>query len=284
MIDKKVSVIIPTYNRASLVKEAIESVLSQTYDNFEIIVIDDGSTDNTRELLGPYKNKINYIFMKNMGVSAARNEGIKKSKGDYITFLDSDDLWSANKLEEEIKYFDENPKAKVCYTDEIWFRNGARVNPRKKHYKPSGEIFLELLPLCRISASSIMIKREVIEDIGLFDDTMPVCEDYDYWLRIALKYTICFIDQPLIIKRNGLGQNLSQMYCGMDMFRVKSMENILKNNKVINEYKKEIFNEIIKKSKILKGGAIKRGKMFRFIKYFYKNLYYSNKLRIINND
>ena len=274
---KKVSIIIPTYNRSNLVKEAIDSVLNQTYQDFELIVVDDGSTDDTKAIVSQYGNKLNYYLIEHKGVSAARNYGIEKSSGEYLTFLDSDDLWKKDKLKKQIQFFDKNPEAKICYTDEIWYRNGVRVNQKKKHYKPSGDIFLELLTLCRISASSIMFRREIIGDrhlwclspYKLFDENLPVCEDYDLWLRMSIKYPIHFIDIPLIIKRNGLGENLSQMYWGMDRFRVKSLEKILERE-LDDLYKEEAIKELCKKLNILSNGSLKRGKILQFVKYFFK--------------
>lgn len=273
-MSKKVSVIIPTYNRANIVRESIDSVLNQTYKDFELLVVDDGSQDKTKEMLEAYGGQLKYCFIEHCGVSGARNHGILKSSGEYITFLDSDDLWENNKLEKQIDYFNKNPKANIIYTDEIWYRKGIRVNQKKKHYKPSGDIFLELLPLCRISASSIMFKREIIDDIGVFDEELPVCEDYDLWIRLAVKYPIYFIDIPLIIKRNGLGENLSQKYWGMDRFRVKSLEKILKTIEMKSSYKKGILKELKVKLKILVKGCLKRGKIFWFMNYYLKYIWY----------
>lgn len=269
-MDKKVSVIIPTYNRKNLVKEAINSVLNQVYKNFEIIVVDDDSEDGTKEIEEEFEGKIRYFYIKNGGVSKARNYGILKSTGEYITFLDSDDLWQKDKLKKQIDLLFKNPEYKICYTDEIWYRNGIRVNQQKKHYKPSGDIFLDALSLCRISASSIMVEREVFNDIGMFDESLPVCEDYDLWLRMSLKYPIYLINEPLIIKRNGLGENLSQKYWGMDRFRVKSLEKILSNNNLKKEYRRSTLKELIFKLKILSNGSLKRGKLIHFFCYMLK--------------
>lgn len=272
-MSKKVSVIIPTYNRSELAKEAIDSVLNQTFKDFELLIVDDGSTDDTKTVVSQYGSKLSYYLIGHKGVSAARNFGIEKSCGEYITFLDSDDLWEKDKLKEQMQFFDKNPEAKICYTDEIWFRDDIRVNPRKKHYKPSGDVFLEMLPLCRISASSVMFKREIIDDVGVFDENLPVCEDYDLWLRMSLKYPIYFIDMPLIIKRNGLGENLSQMYWGMDRFRIRSLQKILKME-LDDIYRKEVIKELLVKLNILCNGSWKRGRMLQFLKYFSKYLYF----------
>jgi glycosyltransferase involved in cell wall biosynthesis len=262
----KVSVIIPTYNRGIFLKEAIVSVLNQRYQDFELIVIDDGSSDCTQEIVQKYPRVI-YKYQSRSGVSKARNEGIKIAQGEYIAFLDSDDLWDRNKLWRQMEVMKEGWK--ISYTDEIWLREGVRVNPKKKHRKYSGFIFDKLLPLCIISPSSCMIKREVLEDVGYFDETLPVCEDYDLWLRIGRKYEIKFIEEKLIIKRGGHPEQLSKSMWGLDRFRVKALEKILKEEKE-EKFKEMIIKELLWKCKILITGYTKRGK-YQEAK-FYKNL------------
>ena len=169
------SVVIPTYNRLPRVKDAVESVLKQTYRDFEFWVVDDGSTDGTGEALRAFGNKIQYIFQDNKGVSAARNLGARISRGKYLAFLDSDDLWEPKKLETQVRCMEANPQFPLCYTDEVWIRKGIRVNPRKRHAKYSGWIFEKCLPLCIISPSSVLMKRSLFDEIGGFDETLPVC-------------------------------------------------------------------------------------------------------------
>jgi len=125
-------VVIPTYNRFPQVKHAIESVLSQTYRDFELWVVDDGSTDGTGEALRAYGDRITYVWQENNGVSAARNVGLRVSRGKYVAFLDSDDLWMPRKLEIQVRCMEENPQFPLCYTDEVWIRRGVRVNPKRK--------------------------------------------------------------------------------------------------------------------------------------------------------
>jgi glycosyltransferase involved in cell wall biosynthesis len=183
----RVSVVIPTYNRLPTVKDAIESVLNQTYRDFEFWVVDDGSTDGTGEALRTFGDKVKYVSQNNRGVSAARNLGLRISRGKYLAFLDSDDLWEPQKLEIQVKCMEENPQFPLCYTDEVWIRGGTRVNPKKKHAKYSGWIFEKCLPLCIISPSSALMKRSLFDEIGGFDETLPVCEDYDLWLRVTIE-------------------------------------------------------------------------------------------------
>ena len=160
-----VSVIIPTYNRARMIGEAIESVLSQAYNDLELIVVDDGSSDETRKVVSNYFPQVNYLYQEHQGVSAARNCGIKHSRGEYLSFLDSDDLWLKEKLRSQMMFMESHPEAFICYTDEIWIRNGVRVNPMKKHQKYSGMIFEHCLPLCIVSPSSVLIARTLFDKV-----------------------------------------------------------------------------------------------------------------------
>ncbi|MEW6614110.1 MAG: glycosyltransferase [Thermodesulfobacteriota bacterium] len=258
----KVSVIIPTYNRANFLEEAIESVLFQNYKDFELIVVDDGSTDETRNIVRRYTDEIVYIYQNKRGVSCARNMGIKNSSGEYIAFLDSDDKWSPDKLAYQMDFFAHNPDALICYTEEIWFRNNARVNPMRKHRKYSGMIFDKVLPLCIISPSSVMLKRELFFDrIGFFDESLPACEDYDMWIKIAASYPIYLIETPLIIKRGGHHDQLSRNFVGLDRFRIKALVNILESGILSPEQYKASLKELRKKCTIFGNGCLKRGRI-----------------------
>ncbi len=255
-----VSVVIPTYNRLPKVKDAIDSVLSQTYRDFEFWVVDDGSTDGTGEALRVFGNKIKYISQDNRGASAARNLGARVSRGKYLAFLDSDDLWEPEKLEIQVKCMEENPQFPLCYTDEIWIRKGIRVNPKKRHGKYSGWIFEKCLPLCIISPSSALMKRALFEETGGFDETLPVCEDYDFWLRVTCRYPVLFIDQKLIIKKGGHGDQLSIRSWGNDRYRIMALEKLLSSQNLKAEEKRMAAEELVRKSYILSRGFYKRGK------------------------
>jgi len=254
------SIIIPTYNRANLVKEAVESVLAQSFTDFELIVIDDGSTDNTRESLAPYLDSLRYIYQENRGVSAARNLGISVARGRYIAFLDSDDLWLKDKLLMQVDFMEQNPEAQICYTEEIWYRNGRRVNPKLKHRKYSGWIFERSLALCIISPSSVLLRKELLDRVGGFDEGLPACEDYDLWLRITKDYPVYLIDRPLIVKRNGHPGQLSQKYWGLDRFRVRSLEKLLRE-RLTPQQRAGVIEQLVFRTKILARGAFKRKKL-----------------------
>ena len=246
----KVTVIIPTYNREATLERAIKSVLGQTYKNIELLIIDDGSTDNTIKLINNYRDKLIYYSKLHGGVSAARNFGLEKSTGTWVAFLDSDDYWLPEKIERQMQYLQANPKMLICQTEEKWIRNNVLVNPKKKHKKYAGRIFKRCLPLCIISPSAVIIHQKVFNDVGVFDESFPVCEDYDLWLRIALKYTIGLIPEKMIVKTGGHSDQLSRKYWGMDRYRVRALEKLLSNG--LSDKKREwVLAEIIHKLNIL---------------------------------
>jgi len=254
-----VSVIIPTYNRAWIVTDAIDSVLSQTYTDFELIVVDDGSTDDTADLLSTYQNRIIGIRQENAGVSAARNRGIRESSGRLIAFLDSDDLWLPKKLERQSAFFKENPEAMVCQTEETWIRNGKQVNPKKRHQKESGIFFERSLGLCLVSPSAVMIRRSFFDAVGLFDESLPACEDYDLWLRIGYRYPIHLIDEPLIIKYGGHADQLSKAP-GLDRFRIRALIKLLESGGLSSSQQQAAAKVLIKKCTIYANGCMKRSR------------------------
>ena len=256
----QVSVIIPTYNRAPLVEEAIRSALAQDFKDFELVVVDDGSTDGTRQTLKRYADSIAILHQENRGVSSARNAGIKHSQGAYISFLDSDDLWLPGKLSTQVSFFETHPQALICQTEEIWLRKGVRVNPRKVHKKYSGEIFEHCLSLCRVSPSSAMIRRTLFDEVGLFDEDLPACEDYDLWLRVACRHPIYLIDEPLIIKRGGYPDQLSRQFEGIDRFRIRALTKILESNHLTPHHYHLALKELKRKCRIYGEGCLKRGK------------------------
>jgi glycosyltransferase involved in cell wall biosynthesis len=256
----EVSVIIPTYNRASMVVEAVESVLAQEMTNLELIVINDGSTDDTEERLTTYGSRLKYHQQENSGVSAARNRGITLSTAPLIAFLDSDDLWFPSKLQVQHSYMIENPEVHICQTEEIWWRNGRRVNPRKHHQKPSGDIFQSSLELCLVSPSAVMIRRELFENVGSFDEELPMAEDYDLWLRVAVDYPVVLLPEPLVIKRGGHPDQLSARK-GIDRYRIKALVKLLRSGRLSPKQYDWTWKALQRKCKIYGEGCIKRGKV-----------------------
>lgn len=253
----RVSVIIPTYNRGEVLEQAIKSVLNQTYQNYEIIVVDDGSTDNTHRILEKYGHKIRYYSKLHGGVSSSRNFGLEKSEGSWVAFLDSDDYWLPAKLERQIEFVRQNPEFLIVQTDEKWIRRGKFVNPMQKHRKYGGWIFKQCLPLCIVSPSAVMVHQRVFNDVGVFDENLPVCEDYDLWLRIAYKYPIGLIEEKLIVKTGGHPDQLSRQYWGMDRYRITALEKILTKD-ISDEQYEMVLKEIIRKLTVLEAGRRKR--------------------------
>jgi glycosyltransferase involved in cell wall biosynthesis len=256
-----VCVVIPTFNRAQKVVQAITSVLSQTFTDVEIIVVDDGSTDETKKAVKQFGDFVTYVaHPSNLGVSAARNTGIKKSNGPLIAFLDSDDHWLPEKLAVQVCFFDEHPEAVVCQTEEVWIRNGRRVNPMKKHLKPFGDIFEPSLKLCLVSPSAVMLKRCLLDKVGGFDEDLPVCEDYDLWLRISCRYPVHLIREPLVVKEGGHPDQLSASYKGMDRFRIKALVKLIKSGTLNEKQLEATLEELSLKCRIYGKGCLKRGK------------------------
>lgn len=254
-----VTVILPTFNRAWSLKQAIDSVFFQDYPYIELIVIDDGSTDNTQQLLKEYKNKIKVLKQKNRGVSSARNAGIKNSTGQFIAFLDSDDAWDKKKISCQIAFFKSNPDALICQTQEIWIRKGRRVNPKEKHKKPSGMIFEPSLYLCLVSPSAVMMRKTVFDLKGYFDEDLMVCEDYDLWLRISSTLPVFLIDKPYTVKKGGHKDQLSNRH-SQDKFRIRSLLNLI-SSQILNQKQKAQAKKVLSEKCFIYGnGCIKRGK------------------------
>ena len=273
-----ISVIIPTYNRENTLPRAIDSVLAQKGADFELLIVDDGSTqkqdggwrmkddekqDSIRhpsQQSSPVGSVIHVFRQENKGPAAARNLGIKHAKGEWIAFLDSDDEWMPGKLKAQLKFFAEHPDHLICQTEEIWIRNGKRVNPMKKHKKYGGWIFEKCLPLCVVSPSAAMMHRKLFDQVGLFDESLPACEDYDLWLRIASRYPIGLIDKPYIIKYGGHADQRSREFPAMDRFRIQSLAKILKEG-ILSPWQTAAARSMLEeKSRIFIQGALKRGK------------------------
>jgi glycosyltransferase involved in cell wall biosynthesis len=268
-----VTVIIPAYNRADFLIEAIDSVLRQSYfagaggrERLQLVVVDDGSVDDTKERLKDHDGIVEYVYQNHKGVSAARNLGLGLSKGDFIAFLDSDDLWMKEKIQVQMSFLKAFPEARFCSTEEIWIRRGRRVNPKKHHAKHSGWIFDKVLSRCLLSLSSALFRREVFSEVGLFDENLPVCEDYDFGIRLAQRYPVHFIPNPLLIKRGGHPGQLSAEYWGMDRFRVMALEKALALD-LTPDQSALVKKEIVKKCAILAKGFTKRNRSDEAKKY-----------------
>lgn len=255
----QISVIIPTFNRAWALARAIDSVLAQTCAPKEVIVVDDGSTDRTPELLAAYGDRIRVLVQPNRGVSSARNLGIRHSRGEFIALLDSDDLWEPEKLACQAAFFTAHSEVMICQTQEIWIRNGVRVNPGKKHKKLSGMIFEPSLHLCLVSPSAVMMKKRLFDIKGMFNERFAVCEDYDFWLRVSTDTSIHLIDSPLTIKYGGHPDQLSRNH-SQDRCRIAAILDLIRAGSLTKNQKAAAVAVLKEKCRIYGSGCLKRGK------------------------
>lgn len=254
-----VSVIIPTYNRRELLEKALESVWAQRLPPQQVIVVDDGSEDGTLEWLRALKKpSLSVLDQARAGPAAARNLGLGQAIGKYVAFLDSDDTWLPEKLELQVQFLEGHPDYKICQTEEIWIRRGVRVNPMKKHAKPSGWIFEKCLSLCLISPSAVMLERNFLNQLGAFDPTYLVCEDYELWLRATLRSPVMTLPKPLVIKQGGHEDQLSRAHWGMDRFRVMALEKCLNRESLTSAQRQAVTEELTRKLRILSKGFAKR--------------------------
>ena len=249
-----------------MVGEAVESVLAQSYPAWELIVVDDGSNDCTSEHLAQYGASVRSVSRQRSGVAAARNHGVDIARGRYVAFLDSDDLWMAKKLAIQMAFMEQHPQVQICQTEEIWVRRGVRVNPKTKHAKPSGDIFRRSLDLCLVSPSAVMMTKQLFNQFGGFDESFPVCEDYDLWLRIGVHHVVPLIPIPLVVKRGGHRDQLSHSVWGMDRYRVQSLRNLLGNG-LSGEKRQWVIEALKRKISVLCQGARKRGKEYEATAY-----------------
>ncbi len=262
-----VSAIITTYNRARLLPRAVDSVRHQTRPADEIIIVDDGSGDTTGDYLTGLPKKIMVLRRTHQGISAARNAAIQQASCEWLAFLDDDDEWLPHKLESQLRLINAHPQYRLCHGEEIWIRNGRRVNPMKKHQKQGGWIYPHCLPLCVISPSTVMIHRDIFTAVGTFDTRLPACEDYDLWLRICSAYPVLYTDESLIIKYGGHDDQLSRQYRAMDRFRIQAMDNILHSGSLSLINRQLTLDMLIKKTRIYINGAQKRGKSAEVLRY-----------------
>ena len=260
----QVSVVIPTYNRVTTLSRTIHSVLAQRGVSFEICVVDDGSTDGTKAMVAEISKtrpEVRYFFQQNRGPSAARNRGIFPARGKFIAFLDSDDEWLPGKLGVQLQFFQKHPDCLICQTEEIWIRNGKRVNPMKKHQKFGGFIFEKCLPLSIVSPSCVMMRREFFDQVGFFDETLPACEDYDLWLRTSARFPIGLIEKAYVVRYGGHEDQRSRQFPVMDRFRIQALLKLFETESLTNIQRELVARELLRKCSIVSQGAMKRGNL-----------------------
>lgn len=260
-MQRDVSVIVPTFQRAALLPRALDAIFAQTHAPAEVILVDDGSSDETPSLARGYGVRLRYQRLhETRGVSAARNHGIALSHGCWIAFCDSDDAWLPRKLERQLEALAAAPELRLCHTEELWIRNGRRVNQLQKHEKAGGDIFFRCLPRCVISPSSALLARSLLDDVGLFDTGLPACEDYDLWLRICARERVLFVDEPLIVKYGGHADQLSRYFYGIDRFRIRALHRLLVCEKLTTVQRRTTRAMLLRKLDIFLAGAEKRGR------------------------
>ncbi len=262
----EVSVVIPTFNRWPMVAEAVVSVMAQRTVDFELIIVDDGSTDETGarlpcliKALDVTHHPVSILRTENYGPAAARNRGVTAARAPFIAFLDSDDLWEPDKLERQLEYMRQKPGCLVSQTEEIWRRCGIRVNPGRRHHKRAGDFFFDSLRTCLISPSAVMIRTSVFRELGGFDEDMRAAEDYDLWLRLLLKHQVELLAEPLVIRRAGHQGQLSATVPAIDRFRILALLKLLLCNNLRGQQREAICNVLIEKCGIYGKGSARRG-------------------------
>ena len=261
-MENYISVIIPTYNRAPFLQKAVDSVLGQSHRQVELIVVDDGSEDNTAELMAEYRSSIVYVRQENRGPASARNRGIEKARHDLLAFLDSDDRFEYRKLERQLAAMNRNPSCLISHTEEIWYRRGRILNQKKRHRKNSGDIFSQSLKLCAVGMSTVMARRELFARYGLFDETYPCCEDYEFWLRVSAEERFLLVEEPLTIKHGGRDDQVSVINrIGMDRFRIRAIMKILTSGGLDESQRSIARQELEGKCRIYGEGCLKHGRI-----------------------
>jgi len=261
-----VSVIIPTFNRAILLERAVDSVFRQSAQCAEVIIVDDGSTDNTQHYLNKLtattKIPVRIFQQENSGPAAARNLGVRQARFPCVAFLDSDDHWQKRKLEIQFQNLAANPAYQISHTREKWFRKGQHLNQKKKHIPRHGDIFDHCLQLCAVGMSTVMMKRELFNHVGFFDETLRCCEDYDMWLRISCTYPFLLIEDQLTCKEGGREDQVSFQYRqGMDQMRIYSLRKLLDSGKLDCASHQQALHEFSRKVTIFGNGCLKHDKI-----------------------
>ncbi|HEY6299323.1 MAG TPA: glycosyltransferase family A protein [Candidatus Binatus sp.] len=256
-----VSVIIPTYNRRAMLPEAIDSVLAQSNQSFELIVVDDGSTDGSAENLARLGQTIRFERIDHCGPASARNRGVAMARAPLIAFLDSDDLWAPTKLERQLAFMRANLDCAISQTNEIWIRNGRRVNPGLRHRKRAGDIFIDSLRTCLISMSATMMRTELFRSLTGFDESMLAAEDYDLWLRILIGHEAGLLDESLVTRRAGHPDQLSATTPALDRFRILALTKLLAYDRLSPARRTAVVEVLVEKCRVYAGGLTRRGRI-----------------------
>jgi glycosyltransferase involved in cell wall biosynthesis len=264
-----VSVIIPTYNRAGILCEAVRSVLAQTLRDLRLIVVDDGSTDDTLRRLGEFADsRLSCLPLEHRGMPGrARNAGAAAAEGRYLAFLDSDDLWLPEKLERQRRFFEADAQAKLCHTREVWLRGGREISQAGQRHRREGDIFRDALVKCVIGPSTVIVEKNFFERCGGFREDMEIAEDYELWLRMSFSSPVAYLDERLTIKRAGMqargeAANLSEKYGHIEAFRIRALYDLIAGGAFASLPEKEALarEELVRKCGIYAAGCYKRGR------------------------
>ena len=279
-----VSVIIPTFNRYGMLIDAISSVSHQTFRNFELIVVDDGSDDKTRNLPTvdveaaypesgtpapphePPDGGFRYVRIEHTGMpGAVRNAGAKVARGQYIAFLDSDDVWLPEKLSLQIAQMQKG--GALSHTRELWLRDGRTISQSSQRHKRRGKLLEDSLKKCVIGPSTVMIDRDFYMQSGGFREDIEIAEDYEFWLRLVPYCTVEYIDTALTVKRAGHGDQLTEKYGHIEIFRIHALKKLVDDMYFVGEDQKTARKELSRKCAIYANGARRRGRLEEARKY-----------------
>lgn len=259
----RVSVVIPVYNRSGFLKDAIESVLAQTVTDLELVVVDDGSTDDTLETAArsaELDDRVRVISTEHTGFpGAARNRGVEASSARIIAFLDSDDLWLPRKIEKQLPLHEED-EACFSHTEEVWVRDDRVVSQAHRRHRREGDLFEVSLAKCVIGPSTVMIARNLFEQSGGFRNDLEVGEDYELWLRLTDRVKVAHVSEALTVKRGGHPDQLSGRYGQIEIFRITALKAIVDSNGLSEPHLRLARGELAAKCMIYAGGARKRGR------------------------
>ena len=259
MDNPRVSIIIPAYNRYPLLTEAVESVRAQSFWDYELIVVDDGSDDETPRLRND--EDIRYLQIPHCGMpGAVRNRGVEAAQGEYIAFLDSDDLWLPEKLARQVPLLDAQPDVPLIHTREHWRRGAKTVSQKGQKHVREGNIFSDALWKCTIGPSTVLMRKAVFEELGGFDESLEVAEDYEFWLRLTSRYLVSYLDEALTVKRAGDWEQLSEKHGQIEGFRIEALFRLLEQDRLPRDCRHETRAMLQKKLRIWSTGAIKRGR------------------------
>lgn len=226
-------------------------------------MIDDGSNDDTGLMVAQCFPNVIYCYQENRGVSAARNKGIELARGSWIAFLDSDDQWLDHKLEYQSLAWSKAKTYRIVHSDETWMRDGIQVKKPKRYQTRQGRIYEHCLSQCAISPSSVVIEKSLLAEMGNFDESFAVCEDYDLWLKICASYPVLACSQALLVRYGGHGDQLSTTTWGLDQYRVQALHNLLHSQRFIHaltpDEQAKTIRVLQEKLEILRQGADKRG-------------------------